>query len=316
MNSPVTLRLGTRASLLALRQSTLVAAQLQSRWPALRIEPITIKTSGDKILDQPLRDAGGKGLFIKELEQALLDRRIDFAVHSYKDVPVTMPLVDDTDLLIAATPKRHDPRDVLACASAATIKDLPPGATVGTSSLRRRCQLLALRPDLIVTDIRGNIDTRLKKWQSGQCDALVLAMAGVQRAELWDDALMHPIAPQDLLPAPGQGALALQCRRGDHASIALLQPLDDPSTRLCVQAERQIVADLAGDCHSPIAALAEIIGPSFCMTAVIGPRDPGASGPVVRASAQAPINQAQTAVDAALADLRRQGAWEMLHAKL
>jgi len=224
-----------------------------------------------------------------------------------------MPLVDDADLLIAATPKRHDPRDILACASASTIAQLPAAATVATSSLRRRCQLLALRPDLNILDIRGNIDTRLQKWRSGQCHALVLAMAGVQRAGLWDDSVMHPIAPQDLLSAPGQGALALQCRRSDQAAIALLRPLDDSSTRLCVQAERQIVADLAGDCHSPVAALAEIIGPSLRLTAVIGRRDPEPPERIVRASAQAPLNQAQTAIDAVLADLRRQGAWEMLH---
>ena len=249
MPTSVTLRLGTRGSLLALAQSRQIAAALESLHPTLRIETTIIKTTGDTILDRPLYEAGGKGLFVKELEQAILSNNVDFAVHSFKDVPVTMPLTEQSNLQIAATPRRLDPRDLLISPTAATLDDLRPGAIVATGSLRRRCQLLAIRPDLKIVSMRGNIDTRLKKLRAGECDALILAMAGIQRADLFEP-WMHAIPPEQILPAPGQGVLALQCRRNDPATTDLLRSLDDPPTHRCVSAEREIVEILRGDCHS------------------------------------------------------------------
>ena len=178
------LRLGTRGSRLALAQSQMMADAIMQAHRGVRVELITIRTSGDRIADRPLSEFGGKGLFTKELEQALLSEQIDLAVHSYKDVPVTMPLVDVSDLIIAAVPKREDARDVLI-AAARSIEDLPDGARVGTGSTRRRCQLLDRRPDLRIESIRGNIDTRLRKLRERQYDAIILAMAGIRRAQLF-----------------------------------------------------------------------------------------------------------------------------------
>src|SRR3954469_3456163 len=181
MSEPHQLRLGTRGSLLARSQSQMIADELMRLHPGLRVELIIIKTSGDQVQDKPLADIGGKGLFTKELEQALLDRHVDFAVHSFKDVPVTMPLVDQADLIIAAVPKREVPFDALISLKAKSIADLPQGAKIGTGSLRRRAQLLELRPDLVIENIRGNVDTRVRKMKSGEFDAVILAVAGLRR---------------------------------------------------------------------------------------------------------------------------------------
>ncbi|HZK82336.1 MAG TPA: hydroxymethylbilane synthase, partial [Humisphaera sp.] len=253
------LRLGTRGSLLARTQSGIVGRMLEQAHPGLTIELITFKTSGDQITERPLHEFGGKGLFTKELEQALLAGQIDFAVHSYKDMPTTMPLVEQEELMVVAVPVREDFRDVLVANRAITIAELPQGAKIGTGSLRRRCQLLSRRPDLIIEPIRGNIDTRLRKQREGQFDAIVLAMAGIRRVGLFDSQTMLPIGPDDLLPAPGQGALALQCRRSDSRTRELLMVLMDERTAVCVKAERELVRLLNGDCLSPIAALGEII---------------------------------------------------------
>lgn len=268
-----TLRLGTRGSLLARAQSASIAAALERLHPDLQIETIIIKTSGDQITDRPLYEAGGKGLFVKELEQAILSSQIDFAVHSAKDLPVTMPLVDESDLIIAGFPKREDPRDVLISLKSKTIGELPQGAKVATGSLRRRCQLLSLRPDLKIEPIRGNIDTRIKKLQAGNYDAVILAQAGLIRANLFDSSIMHPLALDDLLPAPGQAALALQCRYRDDRTGAFLGQLTDLSTDLAVQAERSIVAALHCDCHSPIAVYAEFKDRQLHIRAALGDRD-------------------------------------------
>jgi hydroxymethylbilane synthase len=250
------LRLGTRGSLLALSQSKLVADQLSALHRGLMVELITIRTTGDRVIDRPLHDVGGKGLFTKELEQALLRGEIDFAVHSFKDVPTTMPLVDQAELMTAAVPVREDPRDVLVSSVARSIQELPPNARVGTGSLRRRCQLLRVRPDLRIEPIRGNIDTRMKKLRAGEFDAVVLALAGIKRARLVDEAICHPIPVEELLPAPGQGALCLQCRKDDLRTVQLLAALNHVESAACVALERKVVEILEGDCHSPIAALA------------------------------------------------------------
>jgi hydroxymethylbilane synthase len=288
------LRLGTRGSLLARTQSQMIATDLETRHPGLQVELVIIKTSGDIIADKPLHDAGGKGLFTKELELALLAGEVDFAVHSYKDVPVTMPLVDGADLMIAATPTREDPRDVLALREVAEgqapprLAELPAGMRIGTGSLRRRCQILAKRPDLIVQPIRGNIDTRLRKLEEGLHDAVVLAMAGLHRTRLFDSSRMHILETDEMLPAPGQGMLALQCRRQDEQTIGLLRALHDAQAELCVNIERDMVARLGGDCHSPIAALATVHGDQLRLQTAVGARDGGT--PVIAADVSAPLS--------------------------
>jgi hydroxymethylbilane synthase len=294
-SSPPVLRLGTRGSLLARTQSQLVADELAQLHPGLRVELVTVRTTGDRITDRPLYDVGGKGLFTKELEQALLAGEVDFAVHSFKDVPVTMPLVDTSDLVIAAVPKREDPRDVVVMRDPSKGV-LPAGAKAGTSSLRRRAQLLELGSDLTILPLRGNIDTRLRKVREGEYDVIVLAMAGLLRAGLYDAGVMKPLDVESMLPAPAQGALALQCRRDDAPTRDVLAALNNSDTAACVAAERAVVAALNGDCHSPIAALATIDGESrgMLLRAAVAGRD--GEPPVLRASAQGPAREADALV--------------------
>ena len=285
-SQPTTLfRLGTRGSLLARTQSQIVANAVEKAHPGVHVELVTIRTSGDRILDRPLHDVGGKGLFTKEIEQALLAGEIDFAVHSFKDVPVTMPLVDESGLVVAAVPGREDVRDVLVAEGAPTVDALPQGARVGTGSLRRRCQLLARRPDLRVELVRGNIDTRLRKVREKQYDAILLAAAGLNRASLFDHSWMSMVDVEIMLPAPGQGALALQCRRDDERTRELLAALNHADTAECVAAERALVAALQADCHSPVAALATVKAGSLRLDAAVGGRDGGL--PVIRRGAEA-----------------------------
>jgi hydroxymethylbilane synthase len=307
-----TLRLGTRGSLLARTQSQLVADAIGAAHPGVRVELTVIKTSGDQIAERPLHEFGGKGLFTKELEQALLAGQIDLAVHSFKDVPVTMPLVDTSDLVIAAVPERENPYDVLVSPSARRLADLSQGARVGTGSLRRRCQLLAARADLIVEGIRGNIDTRLRKLREGQFDAIVLAAAGVRRAGLFDASTMAVIDdPALLLPAPGQGALAIECRRDDARTREVLVPLNHAPTADCVAAERAVVLRLNGDCHSPIAAFATIdAGGQMTLHAAVGARD--GAPPVIIAQRTGPAASAASLADAVFEDLSGQGVQAIL----
>ncbi len=231
-----------------------MADELMRLNPGLHVELITIKTTGDRITDRPLAELGGKGLFTKELELALLNREIDFAVHSYKDVPVTMPLVDETDLVIAAVPKRESAWDVIVGPNAESMHDLfPANARIGTSSVRRAVQIREASPDATILPLRGNIDTRLRKLREGEYDRIILAHAGLIRAQLFDHATMKVI---DFIPSPGQGALALQCRRDDASTIAVLRTLHDEETEQAVNVEREVVRAVNGDCHSPIGALA------------------------------------------------------------
>jgi hydroxymethylbilane synthase len=302
------LRLGTRGSLLARTQSQLVAAELERRHPGLRVEMVLIKSSGDVITDKPLHEFGGKGLFVKELEVALLAGEIDFAVHSYKDVPVTMPLVDTAKLVIAATPMREDSRDV-------RVGRDPGGAAlfegrVGTGSLRRRCQILAQAPGAMVLPLRGNIDTRLRKLREGEYEVVILALAGVKRAGLFDAAIMRPLDVEVMTPAAGQGALALQCRRDDARTRELLTVLHDPATERCVKAERELVRRLGGDCHSPIAALATIETNRLHLRAAVGARDGGT--PVVRARADGPADEPLALVQDCFRQLCAAGAEQLL----
>lgn len=288
--------------MLSRMQSQMVADTLEKLHPGLAVELVIIKTSGDQIVDRPLHEAGGKGLFTKELEQALFAGAIDFAVHSFKDVPVTMPLVDVSSLAIAAVPKREDPRDVLVSQKAKQIEQLPRGAKVGTGSLRRRCQLLALRPDLQVELIRGNVDTRIKKQRGGEFDAVILAYAGLKRSGLFDDVDMTAIDTDQMLPAAAQGALAIQCRASDAATRELLSAMNDHASFKCVEAERAVVRALNGDCHSPIAAMAAVTNGVMELRAAVGKRD-----------GETPVIQARgPTVQDVVSSLIDQGAREML----
>ncbi len=315
-STPITLRLGTRGSTLAAAQSRLIADELMRLIPNLRIETCLIRTTGDKFQNRSLAEEGGKGLFVKELEEALLEKRIDFAVHSYKDVPVTMPLVDQTDLLIAAVPEREDVRDVVVMRDPSR-GPTPPGAIVGTSSLRRRCQILELIPDARIELLRGNIDTRIGKLREGRYDIILLAAAGLKRAGLFDPAFMQFLDPAKFLPAPAQGALAIQCRRSDEPTRKILSVLNHAPTARCVEAERSLVMRLHGDCHSPIAALAVLSGPAeqpiLTLTGAVGSRDGGL--PVVRAGASGSASEIDSIVSKVYASMEIQGAVSRLDAK-
>jgi hydroxymethylbilane synthase len=287
-------------------QSTQVAEALQHLHPGLTVELVVISTTGDQITDKPLHEFGGKGLFTKELELALLSGQVDFAVHSFKDVPVTMPLVDQEELVIAAVPQRADVRDVLVSRKAHRIADLPAGARVGTGSLRRQCQLLAIRPDVQVMMIRGNVDTRVRKLNDGAFDAIILAAAGLHRIGYFDPSFMFPIEQSEMLPAAGQGALALQCRRDNGAVRELLAKLDHPPTAQAVALERQVVQGLDGDCQSPIGAYAMFSWGGAELWAVVGKR--GGGLPMLKARATG-----SAAVREVLAHLAAQGVHRHLH---
>jgi hydroxymethylbilane synthase len=259
------LRLGTRGSALALRQSGLVAAALERR--GTPVELVTIRTSGD-VATGSLAALGGKGLFVKEIEEALLRHQIDLAVHSLKDMPATLP----HGLMLVATPARADPRDVLISAAGTGIEGLPAGTRVGTSSLRRRAQLRALRSDVAVVDMRGNVDTRLRKLASGEVDAILLAAAGLARLGLTPAGLVA-LAPKDFVPAIGQGILALEARADDARVHAIVAALDDPATRAAATAERAFLAAIGGDCHTPLAAHAVVHGAQLEMRALVAGLD-------------------------------------------
>lgn len=271
MGKPIVIRLGTRGSPLARAQSRVIADDLERAEPLLRVELVIVKTTGDSVQDRPLAELGGKGLFTKEIEQHLLAGALDFAVHSYKDVPVTMPLVDTPDLIIAGVPPREDARDVLIGRPGITgIDDLPQGARVGTCSLRRRCQLLNRRPDLVIEDLRGNIDSRLARAAAGAFDAILLAAAGLKRAGWFDATHMVALPFEAMLPAAGQGALALQCRRDDPLTADLLRLLHHEPTARCVEVEREVISLLQADCRSPVAAYATLTGDQLTLRAAAG----------------------------------------------
>ncbi|EPR40851.1 Porphobilinogen deaminase [Desulfovibrio sp. X2] len=240
--------IATRGSMLALWQANHIKALLEAEHDGLSVELLTIKTQGDKILDVPLAKIGGKGLFVKEIEEALLDGRADLAVHSMKDVPVELP----DQLEIGVTPTRELPTDTLCSVNFASLAELPQGARVGTASLRRQAQLLMLRPDLTIETLRGNLDTRLKKLLDGQYDAIVLASAGLKRLGL-SAPRMEVLAPPAFLPAVAQGALGIEYRRDDDETAELLDFLNDDASAVCVTAERGFLTGLQGGCQVPIA---------------------------------------------------------------
>lgn len=246
-------KVGTRRSMLALTQTNWVIDQLQQLDPKAAFEKREIVTKGDKILDVTLSKVGGKGLFVKEIEQSLLERETDMAVHSLKDMPSELP----EGLTIGAIPQRVDPRDVLLSKEGKTLDQLAQGAIVGTSSLRRASQLLAYRPDLVIESIRGNIDTRVRKLQEANFDAIVLAAAGLERVN-WEGTVSQFLPIEISIPAVGQGALAIECRSDDEEMLALLARFDHLPTRLAVTAERSFLHKLQGGCQVPIGAYATV----------------------------------------------------------
>lgn len=247
------LRIGTRGSKLALWQAEWVKSRLEHLHPQLTVALTVIKTKGDKILDVPLAKVGGKGLFVKEIEEALLERRIDLAVHSMKDMPAEIP----PGLCIGAVPERETPVDALICSGGQRLEDLPRGARIGTSSLRRSSQLRRVRPDIEIVALRGNLDTRLRKLDEGRMEAIVLAAAGVRRLGL-EDRITQRLDPEVMLPAVGQGALCVEMRRDDPVVAPLVAPLEDAATRCAVTAERAFLHRLEGGCQVPIAGHATL----------------------------------------------------------
>lgn len=249
----VTLKLGTRASALALTQSRHVARQLERAHKNLRVELIEISTTGDRVTGQALSSFGGAGVFVKELENALLDRRVDFAVHSLKDVPTKQP----PGLVIAAISVREDARDAAVIGKGKTLETLPKGSVVGSGSTRRRAQLKAIYPQLQFAEIRGNVETRIRKVDEGQFAGTILALAGLKRLKLRARATQI-LSYKQSLPAPGQGALGLECRTADKRTRKFLEVLNDPATAACVQAERALLEGLGGGCHLPLGALGKV----------------------------------------------------------
>lgn len=247
------IKIATRQSPLALWQAEHIKSRLTALHADLHVELVTFVTQGDKILDTPLAKIGGKGLFVKELEMALLDGRADLAVHSMKDVPMELP----EGLILPVICEREDPTDAFVSNQYAHLMDLPEGARLGTSSLRRRCQLQALRPDLQIVDLRGNVGTRLSKLDAGEYDAIILASAGLKRLGL-SARIQSTLEPTLSLPAVGQGALGLECRAGDDAVLALIEPLKHQATDICVRAERAFNQRLMGGCQVPIAGFATL----------------------------------------------------------
>jgi len=254
MTNPI--RIGTRGSPLARLQTDMVCAALRAADPAVTVEVVVIRTSGDQVQDRPLADIGGKGLFSKEIEQAMFEGRIDMAVHSMKDMETALP----DGLCIGAVLPREDPRDALLAGDARSIAALPQGAVVGTSSVRRQAQLLNRRPDLNVVLFRGNVQTRLRKLKEGVADATLLALAGLKRLDM--ESVCAPIDPDEMLPAAAQGAVGVELRADDAALRDRLAAIDHAETALCIGVERALLAALDGTCRTPIGALATRDAPS------------------------------------------------------
>ncbi len=262
------IKIGTRGSLLALWQANWVKSALTDRFPDLTVDLEIIKTQGDKILDVPLAKVGGKGLFVKEIEEALLDRRVDIAVHSMKDMPSEIP----DGLCIGAIPERENPKDAFISRNGEKLEDLPQGARVGTSSLRRSAQLKILRPDLEIVSLRGNLDTRLKKLETGNLDAVVLAAAGLRRME-FADRITQYLDEDTMLPAVGQGALCIECRKNDPDIARLVTALDHAESRTVVLGERAFLHRLEGGCQVPIAAHGKLEGDRFSLCGLVASLD-------------------------------------------
>lgn len=292
--------IATRESALALWQAEHVKARLQALYPDLEIQLLGMTTQGDRILDVTLNKIGGKGLFVKELETALAEGRADLAVHSLKDVPMHLP----EGFALAAILQREDPRDALVSNHYASLEALPAGAVVGTSSLRRESQLRARFPHLVVKPLRGNVQTRLRKLDEGEFDAIVLAAAGLKRLGLTDRIRLE-LSPEQSLPAVGQGALGIEIRADREDVLALLAPLNDAETAACVTAERAMSRALGGSCQVPLGGYAELQGGMLTLRAFVAEPD---GSVVYAAQAQAPVAEAEQLGQQLAAQLSEQGA--------
>ncbi|EJL6614922.1 hydroxymethylbilane synthase [Vibrio cholerae] len=298
------IRIATRQSPLALWQANYVKDALMAAHPGLQVELVTMVTRGDVILDTPLAKVGGKGLFVKELEIAMLEGRADLAVHSMKDVPVDFP--DGLGLVTIC--EREDPRDAFVSNTYAKIEDLPSGAIVGTCSLRRQCQLKAARPDLVIKELRGNVGTRLSKLDAGEYDAIILAVAGLKRLEL-ESRIRSFIEPEQSLPAVGQGAVGIECRVDDQRVRALLAPLNHADTADRVRCERAMNLTLQGGCQVPIGSYALLEGDTIWLRALVGEPD---GSQIVRGEIRGPRTQAEQLGITLAEQLLSQGAKEIL----
>jgi len=299
-----TLRIATRKSPLAMWQAEHVAQRLRQTHSELQVELLGMSTQGDKILDTPLAKIGGKGLFVKELEQGMLDGRADIAVHSMKDVPVELP----EGLHLAVILEREDPRDAFVSNRYASLTELPDGAVVGTSSLRRQCQLSEARPDLQIRPLRGNVNTRLRKLDEGEFDAEILAAAGLKRLG-FQNRIRSCLEPDQSLPAIGQGAIGIECRVDDESVNALIACLHDPETDVCVRAERAMNNRLMGGCQVPIAGYAVLNHDTLYLRGLVGEPDGSC---IMRAEVNGPAAQAEQLGIALAEDLLGQGADQVL----
>lgn len=294
----------TRESPLALRQTEWVQNKLALLHPELTIELLGVTTRADKLLSISLSEVGGKGLFVKELEEALLAGRAQLAVHSMKDMPMDFP----QGLAVPVVCEREEVRDVLVSNHYASIETLPLGARVGTSSLRRQSQLSALRPDLVIESLRGNVNTRLARLDRGDFDAIILAAAGLKRLGL-DQRITSFISVDQILPAVGQGALALECREGDALTLAQIAPLNHAPTFACVTAERALCRQLGGGCQLPVAAYAELVDNRLNLRGLVGSLD---GKTILQARGQGAVSEANTLGERVAKDLLQQGADKIL----
>lgn len=303
---PETLRIGTRRSALALWQAEHVADLLRGSWPGLEVEMVPFVTEGDRTLDRPLPEIGGKGVFTVEIEAALLAGRVDLAVHSLKDLPTD----DPSGITVGAIPGRASSGDAWVCPAGDALADLPAGAVVGTSSTRRAAQLLRLRPDLEIRSIRGNVGTRIAKVQAGEYAATVLACAGLERLGRFADAT-SVFATDEMLPAPGQGAIGVQVRSADDAVLRLVSAMDDAAARACVEVERHFLAALGGGCSAPVGALGTIEAERLVLRGRVLSLD-GSSSVDVSESVEASLDAARRLGDLAADVARANGAADLL----
>ena len=298
------IRIATRKSALALWQANHVQALLRKAHEGLEVELVPIVTQGDRIVDRPLSAIGGKGLFLKELERAMLEGKADMAVHSMKDVPALMT----PGLVLDAVLPRANPFDALCSRDNRRLSELPEGSRIGTSSLRRQSQLLALRPDLIVDDLRGNVDTRLRKLDEGQYDAIILACAGLERLG-WGDRITETLPPPDCLPASTQGNIGLQWRQDDDQTRALLEPLADPETLVVANAERAVARVLEASCQVPLAAYAVLKDGTVSLNSQVSTPD---GQETIQAAGSAAAEDAVALGEQIAADLLKYGAGEII----
>lgn len=302
MNQKITI--ATRKSELALWQANHVAALLRDRYPEKTVELLPMVTKGDIILDQPLAQIGGKGLFLKELEKALLNEQADIAVHSMKDVPVEQV----PGLVVDVMLERANPFDALLSREGHKFSELPAGACVGTSSLRRQCQLKSARPDLVVRDLRGNVNTRVRKLQEGEYDAIILACAGLERLGM-DQLITETLAAPDWLPAATQGTIGIQCRSGDSSIIRLIEPLKNSEAVIRTRAERAVASALQGSCQVPLAVFASLEGEALDISALVGMPD---GSKLLRCERSGAVSDVDRLAEAVAEELLGKGAAQII----